>query len=207
MAWLQQQGAGNGRENIPHAAQQGQAREQRTPEWHLRLEENRKQWVMHPLSLSSSNFNLILTPQVQGLQVTWAVWSRSAVFEHLPTDSRHTSVALSQDPMQSIPTSHSHPPDSPAWLHCCRGISWGWTCRDGAPRPPCSWGLLGCRLEAFWQQEQQSTASHGRKEQDLFIQWVVWEMHSIIGKKNPLAKHIPSSYAKSLILPKSSHIP
>lgn len=62
----------------PHAAQQGQAREQWTTEWHLGLEENRKQWVMHPLSLSSSNFTQILTPQVQGLQVTWAVWSRSA---------------------------------------------------------------------------------------------------------------------------------
>lgn len=73
--------------------------------------------------------------------------------------------------------------------------------------PPCSWGLLGCTLEAFWGQQQQSTASHGRKEQDLFTQWVVWEMHYIIERKKPLAEHIPSSDAKSLIPSKWHHIP
>lgn len=48
---------------------------------------------------------------------------------------------------------------------------------------PCFWGLLGCKLEAFWEQEQQSTAAHVRKEQDLFTKWFDWEMHYIIEKK------------------------
>lgn len=48
--------------------------------------------------------------------------------------------------MQSIPTSDSHPPDSPAWLHCCRVISWGWTCRDGAPKSPLLLGAAGLHI-------------------------------------------------------------
>lgn len=74
--------------------------------------------------------------------------------------------------------------------------------------PPCSWGLLGCRLKAFWEQEQQSTASHSRKEQDLFTQvGCVGNALHYWKKNQPLAKHIPSSDARNVILPKWHHIP